>query len=232
MNIPRVIKRRSRVKRYNICNEPKYQGYALFRITIVFALVVSLCWHTTAVAAPTNLDLVTETIRQAASSALERMDAMQTEMDWDQPILLKPLGQNDANWLVEHVLADQMLERGFRVSQDSTRVDGAAPILSYRILELGLSSQAGLVGGKVRRYSHLSLALNFSRGSDQTLYWQDEVSAQIQDEVKKKEMELLQHASYKFAKTEVKEQSWGKFVEPVIVTTVLGGLIYLFFSNR
>ena len=191
-----------------------------------------LCWHPGANATSTNLEVVTETIRQAASTALERMEKMPREMDWDQPILLKPLGRNEANWLVEYVLADQMLARGFRVNQDAARIAADAPILSYRILELRLSSQASLVGGKVKRYSQLSMALNFSQGSDQTLYWQDEVSAQVQDVVRKNEMTLLQHSSYKFAKTEVKEQSWGKFVEPVIVTTVLGGLIYLFFSNR
>lgn len=204
----------------------------MFRITIVSTLVMLLCWHPDANATSTNLEVVTETIRQAASTALERMEKMPREMDWDQPILLKPLGRNEANWLVEYVLADQMLARGFRVNQDSSRIAAEAPILSYRILELGLSSQASLVGDKVTRYSHLSMALNFSQGSDQTLYWQDEVSAQVQDVVRKNEMKLLQHSSYKFAKTEVKEQSWGKFVEPVIVTTVLGGLIYLFFSNR
>jgi hypothetical protein len=42
----------------------------------------------------------------------------------------------------------------------------------------------------------------------------------------------LQDTTYDFAKVEVQRQSWGKFVEPVIVSAVLGGLIHLFFSNR
>ena len=45
-------------------------------------------------------------------------------------------------------------------------------------------------------------------------------------------LDILQHDKFTFAKTELEEQTWGKFVEPVIVSTVLGGLIYLFFSNR
>jgi hypothetical protein len=67
---------------------------------------------------------------------------------------------------------------------------------------------------------------------DDTVYWQDEITRTRQDQIPKKQLAVLQHDQFKFAQTELEEQTWGKFVEPVIVSTVLGGLIYLFFSNR
>ncbi|MEC7973604.1 MAG: hypothetical protein VX987_12995, partial [Pseudomonadota bacterium] len=63
-------------------------------------------------------------------------------------------------------------------------------------------------------------------------YWQDEITRLRADRIPKKQLEILQHSTYKFAQTDVEEQSWSKFVEPIVVSTVLGGLIYLFFSNR
>ena len=67
---------------------------------------------------------------------------------------------------------------------------------------------------------------------DDIVHWQDEITRVRQDQIPKKHLDILQHDKFKFAKTELEEQTWGKFVEPVIVSTVLGGLIYLFFSNR
>ena len=48
----------------------------------------------------------------------------------------------------------------------------------------------------------------------------------------KGQIDVLQHSRFSFAKTDVEQRTWGKYVEPMIITTVLGSLVYLFFSNR
>ena len=104
--------------------------------------------------------------------------------------------------------------------------------LSYRVLDLGISAHSGLRGSKVSRQGRVTLALRLSDERDDVVHWQDEITRTQRDQIPKKQLEVLQHDQFKFAKTELEEQTWSKFVEPVIVSTVLGGLIYLFFSNR
>jgi hypothetical protein len=104
--------------------------------------------------------------------------------------------------------------------------------LSYRLLDLGVTGQSGLRGSEVDRQGRVTLALRLSDERSDAVHWQDEITRTRRDRVPKSQIEVLQHDKFKFAKTELEEQTWGKFVEPVIVSTVLGGLIYLFFSNR
>jgi hypothetical protein len=179
---------------------------------------------------PSNMDVIVEAIEEAVDEALG-----QSEMPTDAsnlPIFIAAQGRHDANWLVDHVLAHRLLERGFSVAADSNKVSGEGMRLSFRILDLGITGQSGLRGSHVDRQSRVTLALRLSRESDSEVYWQDEITHLRTDRIPKKQLEILQHSAYKFAQTELEEQSWSKFVEPMIVSTVLGGLIYLFFSNR
>ena len=43
---------------------------------------------------------------------------------------------------------------------------------------------------------------------------------------------LLSSQNYPFTSPELKERDWSKSVEPFVVTAMISGLIYLFFSNQ
>jgi hypothetical protein len=194
--------------------------------------VLLLLSATTAVASPypTNMDLLIETVESAVDAGLAQMavpaDAASV------PLLVAPQSEHDANWMVDHILTNRLLARGFQVTLDSTAVQASSMRLSYRVLDLGVSGQSGLRGSGVDRQGRVTLALRLSDESDDSVHWQDEITRTRQDQIPKNQLEILQHDDLKFAQTELEEQSWSKFVEPVIVSTVLGGLIYLFFSNR
>ena len=198
----------------------------LFRCALIpfFALTAAVC----AAPLPTNMDLVTETVERAVERALTEMDA--PEQLSASTLLIQSQTKHAANWLLEHVLVEQLLSRGFVVTLDSTSVQPDGMRLAFRILDLGVHGQAGLLGGSIERQSRVVLAFNLSQ--DDILRWQGEFPAQQTDRDPKRRLDQLEHPTYSFAKTEIESQSWGKFVEPVIVSTVLGGLIYLFFSNR
>ncbi|NKB69027.1 MAG: hypothetical protein GKR89_18320 [Candidatus Latescibacteria bacterium] len=183
---------------------------------------------------PTDLDLVVETLEGVVDEGLAAMQMPIDSVGVQQQgrVLLVAEGKHDANWLVEHILAERMLGRGFGVGLDTTRAEAGGIRLSYRVLDLGLSGRSGLLGSKVQRQSRAALALNLSRVGEETLFWAAEFTSQLSDRIPKDQVELLKSDEYKFAKADIEEQSWSKFAEPVIVTTVLGGLIYLFFSNR
>ena len=198
-----------------------------------YRLLVALMVCATASVAvpfPTNMDLLVETVASAVDESLARI-----EMPDDAataPLLVVAQSKHDANWMVEHLLANRLLTRGFSVTLDSTAAQPTSMRLSYRVLDLGVSAHAGLRGSKVSRQGRVTLALRLSDERDDVVHWQDEITRTQRDRIPKKQLAILQHDQFKFAKTELEEQTWSKFVEPVIVSTVLGGLIYLFFSNR
>ena len=184
----------------------------------------------TATSFPTNMDLLVETVASAVDESLVRI-----EMPNDAttaPLLVVAQSKHDANWMVEHLLTNRLLAHGFNVTLDSTATQSASMRLSYRVLDLGISAHSGLRGGNVSRQGRVTLALRLSDERDDVVHWQDEITHTQRDQIPKNQLEMLQHDQFKFAKTELEEQTWSKFVEPVIVSTVLGGLIYLFFSNR
>ena len=198
-----------------------------------YRLLVALMVCATASAAvpfPTNMDLLVETVASAVDESLARI-----EMPDDAataPLLVVAQSKHDANWMVEHLLANRLLTRGFSVTLDSTAAQPTSMRLSYRVLDLGVSAHSGLRGSEVSRQGRVTLALRLSDERDDVVHWQDEITRTQRDRIPKKQLAILQHDQFKFAKTELEEQTWSKFVEPVIVSTVLGGLIYLFFSNR
>ena len=203
----------------------------LLRACYCLSAALMVC-ATASVAAPfpTNMDLLVETVVSAVDESLAHI-----EMPADAataPLLVVAQSKHDANWMVEHLLANRLLARGFSVTLDSTVAQPASMRLSYRVLDLGVAAHSGLRGSEVSREGRVTLALRLSDERDDVVHWQDEITRTQRDQIPKNQLELLQHDQFKFAQTELEEQTWSKFVEPVIVSTVLGGLIYLFFSNR
>lgn len=195
-----------------------------------YALIFLLCLTTavSAAPAPTNMDMVVNVLEAAVDDALGEMKPPSGTV----PLFIASQKKHAADWLVEHILTQRLLARGFAVTLDSTAAVPDGPRLSYRVLDLGVSAGAGLLSRKIKRRTWTNLALQLSEGKDQLLLWRHEVGKVENDRVAKSRMDLLQNDKYKFALTEVEERTWSKFVEPVILSTVLGGLIYLFFSNR
>ncbi|HIM56021.1 MAG TPA: hypothetical protein EYM39_04885 [Candidatus Latescibacteria bacterium] len=178
----------------------------------------------------TNIDLVVATARQAVRDGLADLDSAGEELSWHGRVLLLPQEEAEENWIVEHLLLEELLSRGFEVTLDSTASGSDGVELSYRIVDLSVTGSSGILGGHIERRCRLPLALRLTSGGE--LRWQTEAKSEIADFVPKSRIEVLQSSSYDFADTELEEKNWGKFVEPIIVSAVLGSLIYIFFTNR
>ncbi len=178
----------------------------------------------------TNIDLVVATARQAVRDGLADLDSAGEELSWHGRVLLLPQEEAEENWIVEHLLLEELLSRGFEVTLDSTASGSDGAELSYRIVDLSVTGSSGILGGRIERRCRLTLALRLTSGGE--LRWQTEAMSEIADFVPKSRIEVLQSSSYDFADTELEEKNWGKFVEPIIVSAVLGSLIYIFFTNR
>ena len=200
----------------------------------VCTITALLTLASTLLAAPlsTNMDMVAETLDQAAAQALAKLQSLQDGLPWNGPLLIQAQSEHSANWMADHILCERLLQSGFEVVLDSTSTPSESMRLSYRVVDLGIVGHSGLGGGEVRRQSRATLVLRLSDRRNEVLYWQGEETVQRQDRIPRNRVEFLQHSDYDFARTEIEEQSWSKFVEPVIVSSVLGGLVYLFFSHR
>ena len=195
-------------------------------VVVVTALAV-LCARPLAALESSNLDLVTQTAQQAVRNALANLQLPATA-DGAAPNLIAVVSASThtADWLFEHLLLEDLLSRGLDVSVGSD----ATTRMSWRVVDLGINGQSGLMGGSVTRRCRVVVRLELHDAGE--LVWSGDGHAERQDHVPKGQIDVLQHSRFSFAKTDVEQRTWGKYVEPMIITTVLGSLVYLFFSNR
>ena len=181
---------------------------------------------------PTNMDLVFATVDSTIAQALGDVTFPVDPAGNAPGVWVASEAPHDANWLVEHLLARRLLDRGLTATFDQPASDSNHVQLAYNVLELSTTGETRMLRAKVQRRCRADLALTLSDVSDHAVHWRREASVTHVDAVPKRRLDLLANAQYSFAKTELEEQTWGKFVEPVVISSVLGGLIYLFFSNR
>lgn len=181
---------------------------------------------------PTNMTVIADALGKAIAKSVDELDRQSAKTcSANRRILIDELEQHEANWLVSHILADRMIDRGFEVYLKSNPA-GCYQKLSYRVAELVLNARGNLRGGNVARTARVEVAMRLTTGSADSLLWRDEASVTLQDDVPPSALQVVQNDEYSFAKFELAEQSWNRFVEPVVVSSVLGVLVYLFFSNR
>lgn len=180
----------------------------------------------------TDVDLVMETASTAVEKGVGDLDILSDSLAWQPPLLVVAQEKHDANWIVEHLLVEQMLSRGTTVVLDSTSGSSYASRLSYRVVDLNVRGSSGLMGGTVSRECRITTALRLSSEADGAVLWQNESSAHRDDRVSKAHLDALRNEEYGFSDTNVEKRSWGKIAEPAIVSGVLGSLVYFFFSNR
>ncbi len=177
-----------------------------------------------------NLELLTQATDAAVRGALRRVQLTGGERGWHTPLLVEPQDDHDANWLVEQLLIEQLLAAGLPITTKAEGVDNNAPRLAYRVVDLGITGKGRLLTGSVDRSCHVTIGLHFSNQGE--LVGVGEDKAVLSDRIPGRQLETLQHSKHKFADTNLEKRSWERFAEPIIVSTVLGSLIYLFFSNR
>ena len=183
-------------------------------------------------AVTTGVDLVIQAASAAVQRGVTNLDASRDSVTWQSPMLVVAQEKHEANWIIEHLLIEQMLSRGTTVVLDSAGVSAYASRLAYRIVDLNIRGSSGLLGSSVSRECRITTALRLSSESDGAVLWQDESSGHQGDRVPKTHLDALNNDDFGFADIQIENRSWGKIAEPAIVSGVLGSLVYFFFSNR
>jgi len=90
-----------------------------------------------------------------------------------------------------------------------------------------------LIGGKrVRREAAVRILATLSDGASGRVLWTGEAERTSSDVFDAGDTARVEEGTYAFAQPAVPASGWGRYAEPVFVTGIIVGLIYLFFSNQ
>jgi len=212
------------------------------RVAVLVALALAVCAAGRAAAdeaARTNLDLMTDLSRAVAG---ELYGGFGKELG-GRGVRLQPFASNEEYQFITNIFTRVLTEQGVTVYPPGREGRGAGDagagdevVLEYQLLTFSLSYpkvyRAHLIGGKrVKRRAdvHILASLSGERGA---VGWVGEASREESDQFAHDALGRIEEGAYQFTRPGVPSSGWGKYVEPVVVTGIIVGLVYLFFSNQ
>jgi len=182
---------------------------------------------------PTNMDVLEEAARRAIRGGIREVGGSGKE---GHSVILSAAHEHEGNEFVESLLLDELTEQGFRVYLDSTGAEAPTARLSYRIIALQVSypgqHRRGLFGDRVvERLAQAELSFEISDASGEIVSLKQN-RGQVRDRFPADRLSTVEHASYSFARNTLDRKSWTRFLEPVIVSAVVGMLLWILYSNR
>jgi hypothetical protein len=125
-----------------------------------------------------------------------------------------------------------------QASHSNGSANGAAlPVLEYRILDLSLAYTGArrwmAVGAKsVDRDAAASLHARLLDGTTHEILWVGSGDARASDRIPGDLLREVGASSYPCDPPRLNSRGLGRFVEPVVVTAIVTGLVYLFYTNQ
>ena len=118
-----------------------------------------------------------------------------------------------------------------------TSDDPGKLVLTFQNIAFGIAYpdvyRSHLVGGKhVKRRADVRVHATLTDGHTGRVVWVGEASRDREDEFEFGDSARVEQGLYQFSRPVLPGSSWGKIAEPVFVTGIIVGLIYLFFSNQ
>ena len=180
----------------------------------------------------TNLDvmrgLTTEAIDEVLAKWGSKVDA--------RGVQLKPYANNEQYVFITTLLTTMLTDRGIKTYQAGTE-DSGAIVLEYQALRFNLSYprvyRSWLIGGKkVERRAEIELLTTIVDPDDGSVVSVGQSVRDHKDNFPYKQVGRVEEGNFQFTRPPVPSSGWGKYVEPVFVSGIIVGLIYLFFSNQ
>jgi hypothetical protein len=193
--------------------------------------------------APTNLQLVSLVANQAMEHALKS-----APLENGTHVTLAPAESHPLNFLIEHAVLRELTRRGVTatvrrsvVPDDSLEVMAAAdrdPLLEYQLASARIT-YLRLVGGyilpsrvKIERQALVEGALVMRDPASSRVLWTGDLGANLVDVLPRSQLRQVEDERFSDLKGTIPERNIGRYTEPLIVASVVGGLVVLFFQNR
>lgn len=204
-------------------------------VTAALVVVLSAGLPGRARAQASNLDLLRSLTRDVAGDILDDLG----EASAGRPIRLKAIGTTEEYRLIENVFTAAMSQRGmevYRAAQGVEPPDGVLD-LEYQAVQFGVEYprvfRSYLVGGKqVRRNAVVRISATLVDPSTGGVVDVAEATREASDTFSRGDLDMVQQGKYEFVSPPMPSSGWGRVVEPVLVSGIIVGLIYLFFSNQ
>ena len=193
--------------------------------------------------AATNLQLATLVAKAAVERAMRSIP-----LDSGTRIVLAPGQSHPLNFVMEHAVLRQLSRRGIGASvrrsivpDDSLASIAASfgdPLLEYQLASARIT-YLRLLGGyllpgrtKIERQALVEGTLTLRDPASSRVLWTVDATHNLVDEIPRGQISRVEDERFTDLRGAVPERNFGRYVEPVIVVAVVGGLIVLFFQNR
>ncbi|MFQ5510541.1 MAG: hypothetical protein ACE5EO_01710 [Candidatus Krumholzibacteriia bacterium] len=191
----------------------------------------------------TNLQLMTILTDEVIEELLSRMPASIKS----RPVILAPYTSDERYEFISNGFSRILTSNGYRTLKKPVPAAGgsgagAPPAvggirLEYQALDFSLiypkAYRAHLIGGrKVKRRANITLLAKLVEPGDEAVAWIGEASRSREDQFAHRLLPQVEADLLEFTKPEIPSTRWGRVVEPVVVSGIIVGLIYLFFSNQ
>jgi hypothetical protein len=183
-----------------------------------------------------NLSVITELVRETISEAVDRMGLAE-----GSEVYVALLGQNDASWLVQSVLYEELTADGHAVMAGGLTGAGeeGGPTryeVAYRIVSCETSFPRAwrewVVGSRrVERKTRCDIHFRLS-DARAAVVWAGSVERERREIIPGDRLTELSTQGQPFASPEITTGGWDRVLEPVVVAGIVGGLIYLFYTSR
>ncbi len=215
----------------------------MLRIICAVSLLV-ICTATGAPSEPekrvsTNFEILEETAASAVSELLSNMSAIPQGTAIE---LRKARGVGEIDFVFENVLLKRMRDAGYRVSIEPPEQKGSEQgdpryRLSFQVIRMSLAytriGRRYWFGAKeVERLAGIGIFAQLADLESGDIVWVGDAQKKYHDTIRYAQLRAVEEEQYGFTMPERNEVRWSRLVEPVIVTGIISGLVYLFFSNQ
>jgi hypothetical protein len=184
---------------------------------------------------PSNLDLMTELGARVIGDIVGQIESKVGK----ERLQVRPSGNSEEYQLIADIFTRLLEEKGVEAVHHTAQssADTLQPfVLDYKVPIFRLTYpkvyRSYLIGGKkVKREANVRVSATLLSDTGDVL-WIGESSADNSDSFPHGDLGRVQEGSYTFVKPEEPSSGWGKIVEPVFVSAIIVGMIYLFFSNQ
>jgi hypothetical protein len=208
-------------------------------VCAVFSAAVSAAGVQAAESVASNIDLMQRLTAQVIGELHGKFQGAVA----GRGVQLRPGGTTEDYTFVTNVFREELTRLGVTtIEPTATPVPGDSAsslplILQYQNVIFDLkyvdSHRAHLIGGKrVDRRASVRIMTTLSDPVDGRVVWVGEAARDFTDEIDYADAARLEQGTYVFNHPVVPSGGWGRYAEPVFVTGIIVGLIYLFFSNQ
>ena len=203
-----------------------------------FALVVDAVGVRAAESVASNIDLM----QHLTAQVIDELHGKFQGSVAGRAVQLRPAGTTEDYTFVTNVFREELTRLGVTtIEPTATAVPDSSSnpplILQYQNVVFDLkyvdSHRAHLVGGKrVDRRASVRIMTTLSDPVDGHVVWVGEAARDQSDEIDYADAARVEQGTYAFNRPVPPSGGWGRYAEPVFVTGIIVGLIYLFFSNQ